>query len=99
MISWPILLLSGAAKRVDQACETIMQAVTKRMPESVCCTGVLVHVQKLLLELQYNYGARLLLLIEILRFVCLNVRKNSLSPFAQSFSHAKAQQWSDDILP
>ena len=25
--------------------------------------------------------------------------KSASSPFAQSFSHAKAQQWSDDILP
>ena len=30
-------------------------------------------------------------------FLCLKERKVSLSPFAQSFSHAKAQQGSDNL--
>ena len=35
-----------------------------------------------------------------LRFFCVwTYVKSASSPFAQSFSHAKAQQWSDDILP
>ena len=35
--------------------------------------------------------------IETLRFLCLNERKAASSPFAQSFSHAKAQQQSDKL--
>ena len=44
----------------------------------------------------YRYGS--CLKRETSRFCVWTYVKSASSPFAQSFSHAKAQQWSDDIL-
>ena len=36
MVSWPVLLLLGAAGRVGQACETRHVSGHTRMPKSMC---------------------------------------------------------------
>ena len=80
----------------------------KKKPAYLCRTGYkyinnriipgpMVLVCDLVLLSKYTYLAKVNR--DFAFFFVWTYVKSASSPFAQSFSHAKAQQWSDDILP